>query len=100
MIPTTTRNLYEHNESQILQQVAIIGQTDIGLAIGHDKSYVSRFFNSECKLGKEEFLKMLDVLGLRLASVTDEEVTLPKAEHDALVTFASKAINSLLRNAK
>ena len=91
---TTSRNLYAHNESQILQQVAIIGQTDIGLAIGHDKSYVSRVFSGEGKLSKEEMLRMLDVLGLRLSSITDEEVTLPKAEHDALVTFATKAINS------
>lgn len=97
---TTSRNLYAHNESHLLRCVADIGQTNIGLAIGHDKSYVSRLFSGEGKAGIDEFLKMLDVCGLRISAVTDEEVTLPKSEHDALVTFATKAINSYSVKAK
>jgi hypothetical protein len=77
-----------------LQAVADNGQADVGLAAGHDKSWVSRFIHGEQKVNLDELLKVLEANGLLLVREDQTIVPLPHDEYSALVTLAGKGLAS------
>lgn len=95
-----SRNLYQLNQTTLLHAIAEATQADIGLACGHDKSWVSRFQNDQGKIGLDELLKFLCASGLRLTYDTQDEVTLSLEEFNSIVTMAEKGIGSYRSVAK
>jgi len=94
-----SRNLNQSNLAMLLHSIADNTQESIGKACGHDKSWVSRFQNGEGRICIEDLMNFLSATGLRLVSDTSQEITLPKAEYDALVTFSRKALNQFQQSA-
>lgn len=90
----TSRTTQSLNLATLLRAIADTGQPDIGIAVGHDRSWVSRFQNDHGRITLDEMLKLLDACGLVLVRQENELVSLPKDEHQALVTFAAKGLEA------
>jgi hypothetical protein len=82
-----------HNESVLLRAAGEATYSRIALAIGHDASYVTRFFRNEQKISLDEALTLLEVCSLQLSAGGDG-VVLTRQELDALVLLARKGLES------
>ena len=72
----------------ILRRMASTKNAEIGRAIGHDESHVSRILSGERGVRISEMPNFFLSLGLRLVEVGGESVTLPAEEVRAMRVLA------------
>lgn len=79
-------------QTLILRRLASVKNEEVGRAIGHDESHVSRIGRNERGLRLEELGAFLDALGLKVIEVGGDSVTLPKEEVRSLQVLARKGL--------
>lgn len=63
--------------------------TPLGLAIGRDRTYITRFRTGEQGLKIADVLKLLEACGLRLISAGPDVVMIDRERYAALVTMSN-----------
>lgn len=59
------------NHGALLTASRDVGYSEVGRAVGHDKSWVSRALNGDCLMSMPELLTWLDKGGLRIVHESD-----------------------------
>jgi len=89
-----TRNTHASNESMLLRAAGEASYAKLAVAINHDASYVTRFFQDQQKVSLSELLMMLDVCGLAMTREDPDNQVIPSAELEALRLFARKGLEA------
>ncbi len=74
--------------------ISVDGQSAIANAIKIGRSSFGRKFNGEQGWTFEEIDRLFGHLGLAVVEIDGEMVTIPKKEHEALITLAKKGIDN------
>lgn len=90
----SSRNLRAINEPVLLRAAGEATYARLAVAINHDASYITRFFQDQQKISLSEVLMLLDVCGLTLTRDDPENQTIPTAELEALRLFALKGMQA------
>lgn len=80
-------------EALMLRRYYAIGAETVAKAISRDKAAISRIFSGKRGSGIHELGAVLDALGLAVIESSSDTVTVSRAEHDALLTLARKALS-------
>lgn len=82
-------------QTLILRRLAAVKNDEVGKAIGHDESHVSRIGKGERGIRLDELGPFLTALGLQVVEVVSDSVTLSARKVRALKEFAFDGLRSL-----
>lgn len=79
-------------QSLILRRLATVKNDEVGRAIGHDESHVSRIGKGERGVRISEFDAFFHTLGLQVVEVDGDAVTIPTEKLRALKVLALEGL--------
>ncbi|NMF98412.1 hypothetical protein GPA27_13555 [Aromatoleum toluolicum] len=82
-------------QTLILRRLASVKNEEVGRAIGHDESHVSRIGRGERGLRLEELGAFLESLGLKVVEVGGDSVTIPAEKLRALKVLARDGLRHI-----
>jgi hypothetical protein len=94
--PANTRQFVAKNQSVILRAVGDATQAKVGAAMGHDAGYVSRFLKGEQKISFDELLVLVDVCGLAVHRLSEDDMIVSRNDWRMYLTLAKRHMEAMV----